>query len=133
MFVKLFLIAFPVFLLIDMLWLGVVAKSLYRKEMVDVIKTDFNWIAAFSFYLIFIGGLVTFVLAPAVEKGSWTHALVYGALFGFVTYATYDLTNLAVTKDWPLFISLVDMVWGAVLAASVSVITYYIISLWITI
>jgi uncharacterized membrane protein len=66
------------------------------------------------------------VIAPAVEKGSWTHALVFGALFGLVCYATYDLTNLAVAKDWPLLVTIVDLAWGAVLAASVSTIAYVI-------
>jgi uncharacterized membrane protein len=59
-------------------------------------------------------------------KQSWVHALLYGALFGLVTYATYDLTNLATVKDWPLLVTVVDLVWGTVLAASVSVITYWI-------
>lgn len=89
-------------------------------------KPDVNWIAAGLFYLIFIAGLVVFVIAPAVTKGSWTHALLYGALFGLVCYATYDLTNLAVTKDWPLLVTVVDLAWGAVLAASVSIVSYAI-------
>lgn len=63
---------------------------------------------------------------PALEKGSWSHALMYGALFGLITYATYDLTNLVLTKDWPLLVTIVDLVWGAVLAASVSTITVLI-------
>jgi uncharacterized membrane protein len=61
-----------------------------------------------------------------VQKGSWTHALLFGALFGFVCYATYDLTNLAVAKDWPLLVTIVDLAWGAVLASSVSIVTYFI-------
>jgi len=88
-------------------------------------KTDVNWVAAIIFYLIFIGGLVVFVLAPAVEKRSWVNALLYGAFFGFVTYATYDLTNLAVTKGWPVLVTIVDLIWGAVLAALVSTISYF--------
>jgi uncharacterized membrane protein len=78
------------------------------------------------FYLLFIVGLVLFVITPAVEKGSWVHALVFGALFGLVTYATYDLTNLATLRDWPLLVSIVDLAWGAALAASVSTATYFI-------
>jgi uncharacterized membrane protein len=61
-----------------------------------------------------------------VEKHSWLHALLFGAFFGLVTYATYDLTNLATTKDWPLLVTVVDLIWGTVLAASISVITYLI-------
>lgn len=126
MFIKLFAIALPVFFAIDMIWLGLVAKDFYRAQIGTLMKTDVNWTAAIIFYLIFIAGLVVFVISPAVEKGSWTHALLFGALFGFVCYATYDLTNLAVAKDWPLLVTIVDLVWGAVLAATVSTITYFI-------
>jgi uncharacterized membrane protein len=128
MFIKLYLIALPVFFAIDMIWLGLVAKNFYRAQIGALMKVDVNWIAAIIFYLIFIAGLVVFVIAPAVEKGSWTHALIFGALFGFVCYATYDLTNLAVAKDWPLLVTIVDLIWGAVLAASVSIVTYFIAS-----
>jgi len=126
MFIKLFAIALPVFLAIDMVWLGVLAKDFYREQIGMLMKSDVNWAAAAIFYLIFIAGLVVFVISPAVEKGSWTHALLFGALFGLVCYATYDLTNLAVAKDWPLLVTIVDLVWGAVLAASVSTVTYFI-------
>ena len=126
MFYKLYAIALPVFFAIDMAWLGLIAKNLYAKQIGGLLKENVNWIAAIVFYLIFIAGLVLFVILPAVEKGSWSHAMLYGALFGFVCYATYDLTNLAVAKDWPIFITIVDLIWGAVLATSVSTITYYI-------
>ncbi len=128
MFIKLYAIALPVFLAIDMIWLGLVAKSFYAKQIGTLLKPNVNWTAAIIFYLIFITGLVVFVITPAVEKESWTHALLFGALFGFVCYATYDLTNLAVAKDWPLLITIVDLAWGAVLAASVSTATYFIAS-----
>ncbi len=128
MFIKLYAIALPIFFAIDMMWLGVVAKNFYRSQIGTLMKSDPNWIAAIIFYLIFIVGLVVFVITPAVEKGSWTHALLFGALFGFVCYATYDLTNLAVAKDWPLLVTIVDLAWGAVLAASVSTATYFIAS-----
>jgi len=123
---RLYAIALPVFFAIDMVWLGVVAKEFYREQIGALLKPDVNWTAAISFYLIFIAGLVVFVIEPAVEKGSWTHGLLFGALFGFVCYATYDLTNLAVARDWPLLVTMVDLAWGAVLAASVSIVTYFI-------
>lgn len=128
MFIKLYAIAFPVFLAIDMVWLGLVAKNFYRSQIGTLMKPDVNWAAAIIFYLIFIVGLVIFVISPAMEKDSWMHAMLFGALFGLVCYATYDLTNLAVAKDWPLLVTIVDLVWGAVLAASVSVVTYFIAS-----
>ena len=126
MFTKLYLIALPVFCAIDMLWLGLVAKNFYRGQIGFLMKTDFNWIAAISFYLLFIGGLVYFVIAPAVEHGTWTSALFVGALFGLMTYATYDLTNLAAIKDWPLTLTIVDLLWGMLLSASVSTLTFLI-------
>ncbi|KND47641.1 MAG: hypothetical protein AB201_01760 [Parcubacteria bacterium C7867-006] len=128
MFIKLYVIALPVFFAIDMFWLGVVSKNFYRAQIGSLLKTDVNWVAAITFYLLFIVGLVVFVITPAVEKGSWMYAVMFGALFGLVCYATYDLTNLAVAKDWPLLITIVDMIWGAVLAASVSTVTYFITS-----
>jgi uncharacterized membrane protein len=126
MFLKLFGIALPVFFAIDMLWLGLIAKDFYAKQIGGLMKPNINWTAAIIFYLIFIACLVVFVIMPAVVKNSWSHAVLMGALFGFVCYATYDLTNLAVAKDWPVFVTIIDLIWGAVLAASVSVITYLI-------
>jgi len=126
MFIKLYLIALPVFFAIDMIWLGLVAKNFYKSQIGFLMKPDINWTAAIIFYLLFIVGLVLFVIAPAVEKGSWMYALLFGALFGLITYATYDLTNLATLKDWPLLVTIVDLAWGATLGALVSVITYFI-------
>lgn len=126
MFIKLFFIALPVFFVIDMIWLVLVAKKFYQDQIGFLMKPDINWFAAIVFYLLFIAGLVIFVISPAVEKHSWVHALVFGALFGLITYATYDLTNLATLKDWPLLVTVVDLIWGTVLASSISVISYLI-------
>ncbi len=128
MFIKLFFIALPVFFVIDMIWLVFVAKKFYQQQIGFLMKPDINWVAAIIFYLLFIGGLVIFVISPAVKIQSWVHAVIYGALFGLITYATYDLTNLATIKDWPLLVTVVDLIWGTVLAASISVITYFIAS-----
>lgn len=126
MFLKLYAIALPVFLAIDMIWLGLLAKNFYREQIGALMKTDINWPSAIVFYLIFIAGLVTFVIAPALEKNSWTHALIYGAFFGLACYATYDLTNYAIMKNWPLLVTIIDLAWGASLTALVSTITYFI-------
>ena len=126
MFIKLFLIALPVFFVIDMVWLVLVAKKFYQEQIGFLMKPEINWFAAIIFYLLFIAGLVIFVISPAVEKHSWVHAILFGALFGLITYATYDLTNLATMKDWPLLVTVVDLIWGTVLAASISGITYFI-------
>ena len=126
MFIKLYAIALPVFFAIDMVWLGLVASSFYKSQIGFLLKPDVNWTAAILFYLLFIVGLVLFVIAPAAQLGSWSHALLFGALFGLISYATYDLTNLATMKDWPLLVTIVDMAWGTVLGASVSVVTFFI-------
>jgi uncharacterized membrane protein len=126
MFMKLFLIALVVFTAIDMVWLVLVAKNFYRNQIGFLMKPDINWTAAIIFYLLFIAGLVTFVISPAILKHSWVQALLFGALFGLITYATYDLTNLATMKEWPLLVTIVDLAWGMVLSASVSLVTYLI-------
>jgi uncharacterized membrane protein len=126
MFLKLYCIALPIFFGMDMVWLGVAAKNFYMKQIGFLMTPKVNWAAAILFYLLFLAGLVVFVIAPSVEKSSWVRALLFGALFGLITYATYDLTNLATLKDWPLALTVVDLVWGTVLAASVSAGTYVI-------
>lgn len=126
MLIKIYLIALPVFFAIDMLWLGIVAKDFYKNQIGYLMKSNINWAAAIVFYLLFIAGLVFFVINPSVEKVSWMSALFLGAFFGFITYATYDLTNLATIKDWPLFVTVVDLTWGTVLGALVSIVTYFI-------
>ena len=129
LFLKLYLIAFILFFVIDLLWLGIIAKDIYKKYLGHLMSTEVNWIAAIIFYLLFIGGLVFFVIMPAVEAGSIGKALLYGALFGFITYATYDLTNLATLKDWPLKITFIDLAWGTFLGTSTSTITYLLYNL----
>jgi uncharacterized membrane protein len=126
MFIKLYAIALPVFFAIDMVWLGFVAKNFYRDQIGFLMNGDINWAAALAFYLLFVVGLVLFVIAPAMEKRSWMHALLFGALFGLITYATYDLSNLATLKGWPILVTMVDLAWGATLAAAVSTATYFI-------
>jgi uncharacterized membrane protein len=126
MFIKLYLIALPVFFGIDMVWLGLISKNFYSKHLGYLMAPNINWIAALLFYLLFIGGLVLFVISPALEKNSWMSALFMGIVFGLITYATYDLTNLATVKNWPLIVTVVDLLWGMTLSASVSVVSYFL-------
>lgn len=126
MFIKLYLITLPVFFAIDIAWLGIVARDFYRQQIGFLMAKDINWSAAVIFYLLFIAGLILFVISPAIEKRMWRDALLMGALFGLITYATYDLTNLATVKGWPVLVTMVDLAWGAILSASVSVIGYFI-------
>jgi uncharacterized membrane protein len=126
MFFKLYAIALPVFFILDMIWLGLLARDFYKNQIGFLMKPDVNWTAAIIFYLLFLAGLVVFVIEPAFAKKEWTRALWTGALFGMITYATYDLTNLATLKDWPVKMVVVDMIWGTVLASGVSLVTYYL-------
>ncbi len=121
-----YLLTTVVFFAIDILWLGLIAKGLYNKILGHLLADQVYWTAAIVFYLIFIVGIFVLAIMPAVDKESFKYALIYGALFGFFTYATYDLTNLATMKGWPLKIVFIDIAWGIVLTASVSISGFYI-------
>ncbi len=107
-----------VFLLFDLLWLGIIARDFYRAALSGLLADSINLPAAIAFYLLYTFGVAVFVLAPALDSGSVQKALVLGALFGLVAYGTYDLTNLAVAKGFPIKMAVVDMVWGTVLTAT---------------
>jgi uncharacterized membrane protein len=123
-----YLLTFAVFFIIDMAWLGFIAKDLYRKYLGNFLTDNVNWIAAFVFYFLFIIGVFIFAIVPSVEKNSLNSAILLGALFGFFTYATYDLTNLATLKDWPITIVFIDIIWGSVLTGIVSTAGFYILT-----
>jgi len=125
-----FLLTLIIFLVVDMLWLVIIAKNLYQKYLGDFLSDKVNWTAAFVFYFIYVAGISIFAIYPAVNKSSVFNAVLMGALFGIFTYATYDLTNLATLKGWPLPIVFIDIIWGAVLSAIVSFSGYYILK-WI--
>ena len=131
MFAKTYIVALVVFLAIDAVWLGLVAKNFYSQQIGFLMKDNINWLAALIFYLLFVFGIVIFVLNPALDKRSLFNAIVFGAFFGLVTYATYDLTNLATIKNWPILVTVVDLLWGMFVAASTSAISYIIITKWI--
>lgn len=118
-FLTLYIVSVPIFFIIDMIWLGLVAKNFYQSKLGHLLG-EVNWTAAIIFYLVFLVGLTFFATYPAALAGKVGQAVLFGALFGFFTYATYDLTNLATLRDWPLSVSLVDMVWGAVLGGAVA-------------
>lgn len=116
-----------VFLALDMLWLTAIAKNLYKKYLGYLMSDKPKIIAAFIFYAIFVIGILVFVVNPALQKESLLYALGFGALFGFITYSTYDLTNLATVKDWPVKITMIDLVWGTSVSAVTSTLSYLII------
>lgn len=127
-YIYIYLFSVPVFFLIDMVWLGVVASQFYKSQIGHLLSSSVNWSVAIAFYFMFLAGLVVFAIGPAVESRTWTHALLYGALFGFFTYLTYDLTNWATLKEWPALVSIVDVLWGTLLSAAVATITYFLVT-----
>ena len=116
-----YLIAYAVtataFLIIDVVWLAFVAKRFYADRLGDLLLERPKFGAAAIFYALYVIGIVIFAVAPGLREGSALTALVYGALFGFFAYATYDMTNYATLKNWPLAVSIVDMAWGAFITA----------------
>jgi len=123
---KLYLLTVPVFFLIDMIWLGFVARNFYKEQLHSLLSPQVNWTAALLFYFIYIAGILFFAVRPGLEAGSFARACLSGALFGFFTYATYDLTNLATLRDWPVLVSVVDIGWGILLCTLVSGAAYLI-------
>jgi uncharacterized membrane protein len=119
-YIKLYAATLIGFFLVDMLWLGLLARGFYQQHLGFLLRPSPNWYAAILFYLLFVAGLVVFVIVPGLQAGSTRKVLLLGALFGLITYATYDLTNLATVKDWPWIVTVVDLGWGAILATVVS-------------
>jgi uncharacterized membrane protein len=109
-----------VFLAVDFIWLGWVAQSFYHRQLGELLSQRVNWPAAIAFYMIYIVGLIIFCVAPALSRASLVNAMVLGALYGFFTYATYELTNYALIRNWPAALVPVDIAWGVVLCTIVS-------------
>ncbi len=125
-YIKLYLASLAAFLLIDLTWLGLVARGFYRKQIGYLLAPTTNWTAAIIFYLLFVGGLLYFAVLPGLQANSLGKTLLLGAFFGLLTYATYDLTNLATIKDWPLLLTVVDIAWGITLSVLVSTAAFFI-------
>ena len=122
----LYLATFGVFFIIDLIWLGIMNGRFYKKELSALMAEKVKWLPAIIFYLLFVFAALVLVILPALDKGSWLNALLYGALLGMISYGTYDFTNLASIRDWPLKVTFVDIIWGTVLSTSVSTIGYFI-------
>jgi uncharacterized membrane protein len=115
---KTYLMALITFLVVDAIWLGLIAQPLYARQLGFLLTDSPNWVAAGIFYLFFVYALVFFVI-----EGNHKRPLVAAALFGAVTYATYDLTNLATIDGWPVMVTVIDIAWGALLAVLVTKVT----------
>ena len=125
-YLKLYCATLIVFFVIDMIWLGFVARGFYQQHLSFLMAPAVNWAAAITFYLLFIVGILVFVVLPGLQENSLQTTFLRAALFGLIAYATYDLTNLATLKDWPLLLTIVDMFWGTVLSLAVSLASFMI-------
>lgn len=128
-FIVSFIVAALIMGLIDSIWLSRVANRFYKQMIGPLLLAKPNFIAAVLFYVIYVVGIVAFAILPAIDADSWQTALSYGALFGFIAYATYDLTNRATLKGFPTKLVVVDMAWGTFLTATVATLSYHIIQL----
>ena len=122
-----YVVALVIFLAIDMVWLTLIAKSLYAQHLGYLMAPKAKLIVALIFYLLFVAGLQFFVLNPALAAGSWKTALFAGMFFGLITYATYDLTNLATVKDWPVLITVIDLAWGSFVSGMTALLSFLVI------
>ncbi|AKD25949.1 putative membrane protein [Polynucleobacter duraquae] len=113
-------------IIIDLIWLLGIARNLYRDEMGSLMASEPKLWAGLAFYLLYALGASIFVIFPAISKQSWIYAAQYGALFGFFCYMTYDLTNLAVIRDFPMRLAFVDIVWGSAVTALSATIAYWV-------
>jgi uncharacterized membrane protein len=121
-------ITLPIFFAVDLVWIGVVARNFYQRHLGFLLSPNVNWPAALLFYAVYIAGIVFFAIKPALETGSASRALLSGAFLGFVAYATYDLSNQATVRDWPVLVTAVDLLWGTFLTAAVSYLSYQVSS-----
>jgi uncharacterized membrane protein len=112
-----YLAALVAFVALDMVWLGTMVSRLYRPTLGDILLTAVNLPPAIAFYLLYPVGLVHFAILPAARSGRLGEALINGALLGFFTYATYDLTSQATLRNWTTQLTLADIAWGTVLGA----------------
>ena len=125
-FVYAALLTAPILLAVDFLWIGVIARKYYQEGFGDHMAASFSIPPAVIFYIIYLAGLMIFVVYPAIVAKDLQRALIFGALFGFMCYMTYDFTNLATLKNWPVVLSMVDMAWGTLLATIASYFMYSI-------
>lgn len=123
-FLKLFALTAVVFFAIDLVWLGVVAAQFYQRHLGSLLAPQVRWVPAVLFYLVFITGVLVFAVLPGLSAGSLARALAYGAFLGFMAYATFDLTCLALFRDFPVVVVVVDLIWGTCLSAMVTAAGY---------
>ena len=122
--IQTYFVALLTFLVIDLVWLGIVARGFYREQLGELLAPDVRWVPAILFYMLFVGAVLVFAVAPALERMSLGRAILLGGFFGMIAYATYDLTNLATLRGFPTTVAIVDIAWGFILTASVAAAGY---------
>jgi uncharacterized membrane protein len=125
-----YLATLPIFIVFDALWLTVMGPRFYQAHLGHLLG-PVHWAPVVVFYLVYCVGIVIFTVSPAVHAKAWWIAAGLGALFGFIAYATYDLTNMATLREWPAVVTIVDLVWGALVTGSVATLAYLVAMRWI--
>ncbi len=120
----------PIMVAGDLLWLGVIMKDFYRGNLGHLMASSVQWMPALFFYVLFVTGLLYFATIPGIQSGSFTRTFLMGAAFGLVAYGTYDLTNQATLRDWPLVVTLADMAWGAFFSGTLSAVAFLFSRWW---
>lgn len=117
------------FFALDFIWLSLAVPRIYQPLLGTLLRDAPNLPVAAAFYLVYVVGLVVFAVLPAVASGSWLMALGLGALLGLVAYGTYDFTNLSTIRDWPLMVTVVDLIWGISVSAVAALAGYWAVKL----
>lgn len=124
--VKTYLVLVPLMVALDLLWLGLVMKDFYQTKLAHLMGPGVVWAPAIIFYLVFTAAVMFFAVVPGAQSGSLARTVLLGTLFAFVAYATYDLTNHATLRDWPLVVTLVDMAWGAFVGGVLAYVGFFV-------
>lgn len=125
-FIPAYIFTAIIFLILDFIWLGFVARDFYFTALKELMKEKPDMLIAAVFYLVYAVGIVIFAVNPALNEGEWKTALIYGALFGFFCYATYDFTNMATLRGWPVKVSVVDIIWGVFITSASATSSYFL-------
>lgn len=123
---KAYIACLLIFCAIDFFWVGILAKQWYRMEIGHLLVDSIHWIPVIGFYLLYAAAILVFAVYPSIKLGSWQYALFYGAFLGLITYAAYDLTNLATLKNWPRLLAICDMIWGTFVTSATAVILFFL-------
>lgn len=126
-YAKAYAFTLVVFFGLDFVWLGFVARNFYASQLGSLMRENINYLAAGGFYLAYVAGVVFFAVAPAIAEGSWGRAALNGAVLGLLAYGTYDMTNIATLKDWPVAMSIVDMAWGGIITCVSAVLGFLMV------